>query len=481
MCSSRSTPEAAPVASPAPRVSEIASHGFTPRPAAAAPRYRCAWRDETATRRENWHVATSMANARAERVGPAASPMGRPASALRCVGFRLRVTAALVVQPRWASRGIGRQRARERTFRADLAPEMKYLAVCGGVVSGLGKGITISSIGAILKASGLRVTSLKVDPYLVRACARPPRGIASPGCPEHRCGYNVPIRARRGLCIGRRGRGAGWRVCLSRQLDYPLLRAQVDLDLGNYERFLGIELTREHNITTGKVWRQGAPRDRSVTTRTRPRHPLLPLACQVYHQVIRRERRGDYLGKTVQIIPHVTDAIQDWIERVAHVPVDGGDEPADVCLIEVGGTVGDIESMVFLEALRQVRVGGNRARQCRASHADAAATVPVPGRQRELCALPREPRSRAGLRRGAEDQADAARRQRAPLGRPEPGHHRLPQRPGAAGLHSSQDRRLLPRRPRERGRRPRRHQHLPRPAPAATPARGRHRAPDSAH
>lgn len=82
---------------------------------------------------------------------------------------------------------------------------------------------------------------------------------------------------------------------------------------------------------------------------------------QVYHQVIRRERRGDYLGKTVQIIPHVTDAVQDWLERVAHVPVDGGDEPADVCLIEVGGTVGDIESMVFLEALRQVRCSARRA------------------------------------------------------------------------------------------------------------------------
>jgi CTP synthase len=70
--------------------------------------------------------------------------------------------------------------------------------------------------------------------------------------------------------------------------------------------------------------------------------------------VIERERRGDYLGKTVQVVPHITDAIQDWIERVAHVPVDGRDGPPDVCVIELGGTVGDIESMPFIEALRQV-------------------------------------------------------------------------------------------------------------------------------
>ncbi len=105
------------------------------------------------------------------------------------------------------------------------------------------------------------------------------------------------------------------------------LFAQVDLDLGNYERFLGVRLTREHNITTGKV----------------------------YQHVINSERRGDYLGKTVQVIPHVTRCVQDWIERVAQRPVDGSDLPPDVCLVEVGGTVGDIESLVFLEGLRQLR------------------------------------------------------------------------------------------------------------------------------
>jgi CTP synthase len=102
---------------------------------------------------------------------------------------------------------------------------------------------------------------------------------------------------------------------------------QADLDLGNYERFLNVTLTRDHNITTGKV----------------------------YKQVIEAERRGDYLGKTVQVIPHVTTAVQEWIEKVARLPVDGSRLAPEVCLVEVGGTVGDIESLVFLEALRQLR------------------------------------------------------------------------------------------------------------------------------
>lgn len=176
---------------------------------------------------------------------------------------------------------------------------MKYLAVTGGTVSGLGKGITISSIGVVLKSCGLRVTSVKIDPYL--------------NCDA---GTMSPFEHGEVFVLNDGGEG--------------------DLDLGNYERFLGITLTRDHNITTGKV----------------------------YQEVLQKERRGDYLGKTVQVVPHVTDAIQDWIERVAQVGVDGEDagasnEPADVCLIEVGGTVGDIESMVFLEALRQFqfRVG----------------------------------------------------------------------------------------------------------------------------
>merc|ERR1719317_351870 len=106
---------------------------------------------------------------------------------------------------------------------------------------------------------------------------------------------------------------------------------EADLDLGNYERFLDLTLTSGHSMTSGKV----------------------------YDQVIKRERTGHYLGKTVQMVPHVTDAIQDWIMDVASKPADSSGLRADVCLIELGGTVGDIESAVYLEALQQLnfRVG----------------------------------------------------------------------------------------------------------------------------
>ncbi|TGJ79931.1 hypothetical protein E0Z10_g8842 [Xylaria hypoxylon] len=102
---------------------------------------------------------------------------------------------------------------------------------------------------------------------------------------------------------------------------------EVDLDLGNYERYLSLSLTGDNNITTGKV----------------------------YLDVISKERKGAYLGRTVQIVPHVVDAIKDWIKRVAHTCVDGSGEEPDVCIIELGGTVGDIENMPFLEALTQLR------------------------------------------------------------------------------------------------------------------------------
>ena len=168
--------------------------------------------------------------------------------------------------------------------------KMKYIVVTGGVVSGLGKGITISSMGRLLQACGYSVTALKIDPYL-----NVDAGTMSPF--EH---GEVFVMDDGG---------------------------EADLDLGNYERFLGIQLTADHNLTTGKV----------------------------YSQVIAAERRGDYLGKTVQVVPHITNAVQEWIERVAHIPVDPNrpGKVADVCLVEVGGTVGDIESSVFLEALRQ--------------------------------------------------------------------------------------------------------------------------------
>ncbi|WCJ24435.1 CTP synthase family protein [Euphorbia peplus] len=171
---------------------------------------------------------------------------------------------------------------------------MKYVVVTGGVVSGLGKGVTASSIGLLLQACGLRVTSIKIDPYL-----------------NTDAGTMSPFEHGEVFVLDDGG--------------------EVDLDLGNYERFLDLKLTKDNNITTGKI----------------------------YQAVIDKERKGDYLGKTVQVVPHVTDAIQEWIERVAMIPVDGFSTPADVCVIELGGTIGDIESMPFIEALGQFsyRVG----------------------------------------------------------------------------------------------------------------------------
>ena len=128
---------------------------------------------------------------------------------------------------------------------------------------------------------------------------------------------------------------------------------EADLDLGNYERFLDISLSRDNNLTTGKV----------------------------YQSVIERERRGDYLGKTVQVVPHITDAIQDWIERVAHTPVDGRDGIPDVCVIELGGTVGDIESMPFIEALRQFQFRVGDGNMC-VVHVSLVPVIGVVGEQK---------------------------------------------------------------------------------------------------
>lgn len=160
---------------------------------------------------------------------------------------------------------------------------MKYVIVTGGVMSGLGKGITAASMGRILKNKGYDVTAIKIDPYI-----------------NIDAGTMSPFQHGEVFVLKDGG--------------------EVDLDIGNYERFLDIELTMEHNLTTGKV----------------------------YQAVISKERRGDYLGKTVQIIPHVTNEIK---ERIRNVAKNSG---ADICLIEVGGTVGDIESMPFLEAVRQL-------------------------------------------------------------------------------------------------------------------------------
>lgn len=173
---------------------------------------------------------------------------------------------------------------------------MKYVLVTGGVLSGIGKGIIASSTGMIMKAMGLRVTSIKIDPYL-----------------NIDAGTMSPFEHGEVFVLDDGG--------------------EVDLDLGNYERFLDISLTRDNNITTGKI----------------------------YNHVIEKERKGLFLGKTVQVVPHVCDEIQSWVERVAQVPADGMEGPPDVCIIELGGTVGDIESMPFIEAMRQFqfRVGIN--------------------------------------------------------------------------------------------------------------------------
>lgn len=165
---------------------------------------------------------------------------------------------------------------------------MKYILVTGGVISGVGKGVISSSIGAILKACGLNVTSVKIDPYL-----------------NVDAGTFSPYEHGEVFVLDDGG--------------------EVDLDLGNYERFLDVKLHRDNNITTGKL----------------------------YLNVIEKERRGDYLGKTVQVIPHITTAIQDWIEEVSTKPVDGSGNTPDVCVIELGGVIGDIEGMPYIEAMRQ--------------------------------------------------------------------------------------------------------------------------------
>ncbi len=160
---------------------------------------------------------------------------------------------------------------------------MKYIVVTGGVLSGLGKGITTSSIGLLLKSCGYKVTAIKIDPYL-------------------NCDAGTMNPYQHGEVF---------------VLDDG---SEVDLDLGNYERFLDISLTTNHNITTGKV----------------------------YKEVIEKERQGSYLGQTVQIIPHITNQILRGIINVAE------NSGVNITLIEMGGTVGDIESMPFLEASRQL-------------------------------------------------------------------------------------------------------------------------------
>ena len=163
----------------------------------------------------------------------------------------------------------------------------KYVFVTGGVVSGLGKGISAASLGALMEAHGYTVTMLKVDPYV-----------------------NVDPGTMSPFQHG--------------EVFVTDDGAETDLDLGHYERFTSATMAKKNNFTTGKI----------------------------YASVIEKERRGDYLGKTVQVIPHITDEIKD------NIRVLGGD--VDFVIVEIGGTVGDIESLPFLEAIRQFRSDAGR-------------------------------------------------------------------------------------------------------------------------
>ena len=161
----------------------------------------------------------------------------------------------------------------------------RFVFVTGGVLSSVGKGIVAASLGLLLSSRGYSVGAVKIDPYI-----------------------NVDAGTMNPYAHGE--------VFVTED------GGETDLDLGHYERFLGVNLTRKHNITTG----------------------------QVYLSVIMRERRGEYLGQSVQIIPHVTDEIKSRIREVA------GETGVDVLIVEIGGTVGDIEGLPFLEAVRQMRL-----------------------------------------------------------------------------------------------------------------------------
>src|ERR671939_1236149 len=160
---------------------------------------------------------------------------------------------------------------------------MKFVFVTGGVVSSIGKGLASASVGALLEARGLRVTHVKLDPYIN----------VDPGTMSPYQHGEVFVTDD---------------------------GAETDLDLGHYERFTNARLSQSNNWTTGRI----------------------------YLSVIEKERRGDYLGKTIQVIPHITNEIKEAVRAVAEK-----DKP-DVVIVEIGGTVGDIESLPFLEAIRQM-------------------------------------------------------------------------------------------------------------------------------
>lgn len=165
-----------------------------------------------------------------------------------------------------------------------LSTQTKYIFVTGGVISGIGKGISVASIGQLLKSQGLTVSLQKLDPYLN----------VDPGTMSPYQHGEVFVTHDGG---------------------------ETDLDLGHYERFVNVDLTRASNVTAG----------------------------QIYSEVIAKERRGEFLGGTIQIVPHVTDAIKERIKALTQ------EQEIDVVVVEVGGTVGDIEGQPFIEAIRQMR------------------------------------------------------------------------------------------------------------------------------
>src|SRR6267142_6359684 len=181
----------------------------------------------------------------------------------------------------------------------------RFVFVTGGVVSSLGKGIAAASLGAILEARGLKITMVKLDPYIN----------VDPGTMS-------PFQHGE-VFVTHDG-------------------AETDLDLGHYERFVRTRMGRSNNFTTGRI----------------------------YERVIAKERRGDYLGATVQVIPHITDEIKRCVREGA------GD--ADICLVEIGGTVGDIESLPFLEAIRQMGIEMGRGK-CVYMHLTLVPFIPTSG------------------------------------------------------------------------------------------------------
>lgn len=188
---------------------------------------------------------------------------------------------------------LGASTFMDNTESQKLLKNKKFVVVTGGVISGIGKGVTASSIGVLMKMMRQRPTAIKIDPYL-----------------NVDAGTMSPFEHGEVFVLDDGG--------------------ETDLDLGNYERFLDVRLSSDSNLTTGKV----------------------------YAAVIAKERRGEYLGKTVQIIPHITNEIIEKIIHVANQPVDGREDLADgsaseehspdVCVIELGGTIGEPSPLLLL-------------------------------------------------------------------------------------------------------------------------------------